>query len=156
MLKEKIFKTLFPEKAQQITDLQSVGSRIEELERVERERPSMREELGLPFLDFSSADVDTSKPPHYLDGLDDASRKSYISHMETIYADKKFHEVINYVINLVANHSMFVSPEEKMRNGRMAIIGVRHVVEEFENAHKEFLESKNKDEDFDPLEITPA
>ncbi len=115
----------------------------------------MRASIGLPMIDFANVDNDEGKPPHYLEGLTDDQRKNFIASMETIYVDEKFQKVVSYVINLLGNHSIQKADEDKMRNGRLGIIGIRTLTAEFLKAHNEHVSAKKKDEGFDPLGILP-
>lgn len=177
MLKEKLFKLLFPSKAivmddmdriikkniDQIWDLRQEVESLQSLrlEATEPAEPTQSQfmdyclkTLGLPYIDFANVD-ENGRPPHYLSGLTDAQRKDFIGHMESIYADEKFHKIVSYVINLIGNHAIQKAPEEQMRNGKIGIIGIRTLMAEFINAHQEFTDSKKPVEGFDPLAIMP-
>lgn len=148
-MKEKWFKWLFPKKAEEIELLeQEVEILMSQDEHVCPVEP-------LLSMDFSNVN-DEGKPPHYLAGLSDKERKNFIANMESIYSSEQFKTVINYVINLIANYSFQKEPDEsKIRNGRYAVIGIRTLMSEFERVHSEFLDSKKKVDDFDPLSIMP-
>lgn len=152
MLKEKLFKLLFPSKFEEIKLLEEDNEYLFESIEILKEEPK---ETFIP-LDFSNVD-DNGKPPHFLSDLNDDARKQFIASMESIYSDEKFNKVINYVINVWGNHSFQVEPDEtKMRNGRFAVLGIRTLMKEFEKMHSEYIGSKNKEEEFDPLEILPG
>lgn len=185
MLKEKLFKLLFPAKYSYIKNQEYELENLKELESKHKEQLSRAHELvkeighelgeyrkstkefgvtesefmeyclktlGVPVLDFSNVD-DDGKPPHYLANLTDAERKDWIAHLETIYADPKFQSVVSYVINLIGNYSLQKAEDEKMRNGKLGIIGIRTLMTEFINAHTEFSEQKKPREGFDPLAV---
>lgn len=149
MLKEKLFRLLFPGKAKTIDTL--LEDLLEYDMEVLKEKPT-----GQFAFQFDFTEVDEfGKPPHYLDGLTDEGRKHYLGNMESIYSDDRFHDVIKYCINLYGNKGMQVMPEEHMRDCRYAILGIKSVLEEFENAHTEFMNSKKQEEEFDPLAPLP-
>lgn len=112
------------------------------------------ETLGIPFIKFSEVDNE-GKPPHYLADLNDVARKDFIAHMESIYNDEKVKTVLSYVINLIGNHSMQKADDDKMRNGKIAIIGIRTLWSEYIQAHQEYVDSKKPVEGFDKLAILP-
>jgi len=145
-MQEKLFKWLFPKKAN-------------EMELLEQEVEILMSHVcpiePLLPMDFSNVN-DEGKPPHYLAGLTDKARKNFISNMESIYSSEQFKTVINYVINVIANHSFQKEPDEsKMRNGRYGVVAIRMLMAEFERVHSEFLDSRKKVDDFDPLSIMP-
>jgi len=147
MLKEKIFKFLFPEKAETIEMLE------EDIMEVFSEMELAKTQFAFGF-DFSEVD-DFGKPKHYLDGLSETERGNYIAELESIYNNKRFKEVINYCINLIGNKTIQVVEEKDMFKGRYMILGTKKVLEEFENAHAEFINSKKSDESFDKLATLP-
>lgn len=163
-MKEKLFKWLFPQKAH---ELKFVNELKEEDEiHYGMEIAALKEELKylknskkvMPIITpFNFADVDeTAKPPHPLKGLDESARKNALARLEAIFSDDWFILYSNYVINVLANHSFQVEPDEtKMRNGRYAVIGVRTLIKEFEEAHNEFMDAKKGPDEFDPLDIMP-
>lgn len=179
MLKEKLFKLLFPDKVAEINNLidlekkhkdqlTSAFNTVQEV-RDELIRYSHREEseitendlfkycletLGVPMIDFSNVDND-GKPPHYLASLTDSERKDFIAHLETIYSDPKFQTVVSYIINLIGNYSIQKAEDDKMRNGKLGIIGIRTFMGEFINAHTEYNDQKKPVEGFDPLAVMP-
>ena len=142
MLKEKIFKFLFPEKKELIEYL--TDTLEEKIMNVD----------NLFEFDFSEVD-DFGKPRHYLDGLSETERGNYIAELESIYNNKRFKEVINYCINLIGNKTIQVVEEKDMFKGRYMILGTKKVLEEFENAHAEFINNKKGDESFDDLATLP-
>lgn len=176
MVKEKLFKFLFPKFYKQYIDrkdridilgemVQTETRRNEGLQlRVRRsdEKPTFDKmfaailmELGLPNgLDFADVDED-GKPPHYMHGLSDEGRKNYIARLESIYSDTHFNDVLKYVINVIGNHSIQKAPEDKMKNGKIGIIGIRTLLSEFAKAHDEYLQSRKDDVTFDPLATMP-
>ncbi len=149
MIKEKLFKLLFPRKFNYINILEKKN---DFLEVINEHKPQTR---PLIDLDFSNVD-DSAKPPHFLKEMTEDARKNFIADMETIFTDERFQIVVSYVINMLANHSFQVEPDEnKMRNGRYAVIGIRTLMKELENMHNEFQDLKKKPDDFDPLETIP-
>jgi len=146
MLKEKLFKFLFPKKVKIIEELSySIIELDADLE--------ANKKFAFEF-DFTEVD-DFGKPPHYLEGLNDIERKNYIVDLESIYCNKTFMEVLNYCINLVGNKTLQVLDEKDMFKGRYMILGLKKLLEEFEEAHKEFENSKKGEEPFDRLGILP-
>ncbi len=159
VIKEKLFQWLFPQKFNQIKELETlIEERLKPLEEQAQKEPSMnelmRESIGLPYIDFSNVDEE-GMPPHYLSGLSDEGRKAYVADLESIYSNEKFQEVCSYIINVVGNHAIQKASEDKMRNGRIGIIGIRTLLTEFSNAHSEYLSSRSKPEEFDPLGAMP-
>lgn len=174
MLKEKLFKFLYPKRFQEIKSLQKEKSVLEEELKLTRkdvmnlfektQEPHeitladfMRfsfEQLGIPSLDFSNIDEE-GKPSHYLAGLSDIERKNFIASMESMYADDKFQKIVSYVINLIGNHAIQKADDEQMKNGKIGIIGIRTLMAEFINAHQEYVDSKKPVEGFDPLATLP-
>lgn len=139
-----------------------IDLRVAVLEKRDKKNPPSEAEimqyclktLGVPLINF--ADVDSEgKPPSYLDGLKPEQRKDFIAHMEAMYADEKFQAVVAYVINLLGNHSIQVAEDDKMRNGKIGIIGIRTLMGEFISAHQEYVDSKKSVEGFDPLATMP-
>lgn len=114
----------------------------------------MRDSLGLPMIHFHNVDEE-GKPPHYLSGLNDDLRKQYIAELNAIYINEKFQEVLNYTINLLGNHSIQKATDENMRNGRIAIVGIRTLLKEFKDAHAEYVDSMKGKDDFDPMSPLP-
>lgn len=152
MLKEKLFKILFPKKVEEMKLLRAEIEFLNSIEDYEEHSPVD----GLPDLDFANVDED-GKPPHYLKGLKDVERKNFIANLEGIYSDEKFQTVFNYVINVIANYSFQKEPDEsKMKHGRYAVIGLRTLMKQLEEAHNEHMSDKKKSEEFDPLDILPG
>ena len=151
MLKEKIFKFLFPKKVKEIKLLE------EEIHELNFEFFDLKEEQKKFLFDFDFSEVDEDgKPPHYLKELSDVERKNYVAELESIYSNEKFIKVLNYCINLLGNKGMQVLPEDHMKDARYAILGIKTLIKEFENAHIEFINnSKKKDEEFDNLAPLP-
>lgn len=149
-MKEKLFELLFPSKKKEIIELTHRVSYIELNLSALEQRPT---DFGFQF-EFNGVD-DFGKPAHYLEGLSEEGRKYYVGSMESIYTDDKFQDVIKYCINLYGNKAIHVLPEEHMRDGRYAILGIKTILQEFENAHREFINNKKQNEEFDPLEILP-
>jgi len=174
MIKEKLFKILFPEKVLQIETLEDlietqnetilkvtdgVASIRKELEDIRDREPSladlMRDSLGLPMVDFSNVD-ENGMPPSYLDGLTDTERKNYVADLELIYNNKKFHEVVSYIINLFGNNSLRKATDENGRNGKIAIVAIDTLMRKFKEAHDEHVANRKiAGDDFDPLAVLP-
>ncbi len=169
-MKEKLFKLLFPEKEKLLrvkenaieNYLDEINCLNDEIDKLEVYSPTVAdlmkfctESLGIPFIDFANIDED-GKPPHYLSGLTDAARKDFIARMESIYTDDKFQIVVSYVINLLGNHAIQKADDDKMRNGKIGIIGIRTLIGEFLQAHREYADSRKPVEGFDPLEVMPG
>lgn len=115
----------------------------------------MREAINIP-INFYDVDEDGNPQPHYLNSLSEEARKVYVANLETIYTDEKFQNVVSYVISLIGNTSMQTVPEENMRNGRYAIIGIRMLMNEFKKAHNEHIaNSKVESEEFDKNSVIP-
>ncbi len=149
-MKEKLFKFFFPRKAGYIKVLEKENSFLEAL--LEEKKPKV--DLLAP-LDFAHVD-ESAKPPHPLVGLDDAGRKNALARLESIYSDDWYVKFRDYAINVWGNNSFQVEPDEsKMYRGRYAVIGIRSLDDEFKNAHNEFVDSRKRAEDFDPLETLP-
>lgn len=116
----------------------------------------MRESLGLQ-VDFAAASMDKCLPPHYLEGLEEAERKNFITDMETIYSDEKFQKVVKYLINLFATNAIYKEDPKQRDNGQVAVIAFRTLLKEFDKMHIEFANYKKSDEDdFDPLAVMPS
>lgn len=149
----KIFKILFPKhyKELQISRdiLKNKDSYIKELET----QLSLKHNYLFEF-DFSQVD-DYAKPPHYLKGLSESGRKNYVGDLVSIYNNDKFHEVIKYCINLYGNKGMQSWAEDDIYKARYAILGIKTVMQEFENAYSEHERTKSGEEKFDPLELLP-
>lgn len=180
MLKEKLFKFLFPKKAAEIEDLFSreiealhlsneyrdrflrLSKELDHLKRKESTTKLTEDQfmqycldtLNVPWLNFANVD-DAGRPPHYLAGLTPEARKDFVAHMESMYADEKFQTVVSYVINLIGNHSIQKAEDDKMKNGKIGIVGIRTLMSEFINAHKEYVDSRKSGDDFDKLAIMP-
>jgi len=163
MLKKKIFKWFFKKELDdlvrlriKVDELEEENQDLEDLIRLMRDSATtenlMRESLGLPYIDFANVNED-GKPPHYLKDLDENARKSFIAELESIYANEKFQKVVAYVINLLGNHSIQKAEEDKMRNGRIGIVGIRTLMSEFIGAHNEYVNSRKQPDEFDPNEV---
>lgn len=115
----------------------------------------MRESLGFS-VDYASADKDTCLPPHYLNLLSEEERENFIIDMETIHSNERFQQVVRYFINWFAMNAMYKADEEQRNNGRIAMLGFRSFLKEFDKMHTEFLSyKKSEDNDFDPLATLP-
>lgn len=174
MLKDKLFKFLFPKKYERLeyvtlqrsdlsAEVMKLSSEVNKLRLRVRVDDSISESefmqyclqtLNIPWLNFANVD-DDGKPPHYLAGLTTEARKDFVAHMESMYADEKFQTVVSYVINLIGNHSIQKAEDDKMRNGKIGIVGIRTLMSEFINAHKEYVDSRKSGDDFDKLAILP-
>lgn len=121
----------------------------------ERMAALMRESLGLS-IDFSTAHKDTCKPPYYLDTLDEQSRKNFVIHMESITSDPRLQTLVRYMLNVFAMKAVY-GADEIQKNGQIAVIAFRTLLQEFDKLHVEFL-SYTKDEeedDFDEHGVLP-
>lgn len=160
-MKEKLFKLLFPKKYVEMKDLKRITD--ENIERRMKEAIKSKftvedlvcQSLGLPTgIDFSNVDNE-GMPPHYFKGLSDEQRKLWIGDLETIYANDKFQTVVKYVINMIGNHGIQKAPDDKMRNSKIAIIGIRTLLTELKTAHEEFSATTPGEGGFDPLATMP-
>lgn len=119
----------------------------------------VRKSLGLPSINFVDLEDDgrgNDRPPHFLKGLDSQSRQTFISELSQIYKNDKFKTVMEYHINDLGNYSLQVATDENMKNGRIGIIAFRKFRKHFEDAHAEYLESiENDNENFDRHSIMP-
>lgn len=176
MYKKRLFKRLFKKDfevmEQQQATIKALVERVSSLEKLlekketelikEYNRPISQEDvvkwcvktLGMTFIDFANIDED-GKPPHYLDKLTPEERKNWVAHLETLYQDEKLQAVIAYVINLIGNHAIQKADDEHMRNGKIAIIGIRTFMGEIMQAHQEYLDIRKPTEEFDPLAVMP-
>lgn len=135
----------------QITSLKIRLAELEERTPNEMEN-IMRASLGLPYIRFDNVETDArgfDNPPHYLKGLDQQARLTYISELAVIFRNPHFQEVMNYHINVLGNHSMQKAADSEMRNGRIGIIALRGFRKEFDTANAEYMESKKEQETFD-------
>jgi hypothetical protein len=177
-MKDKLFKLLFPGKAEELKELeeawlesitmmnsalndnQELNEKLKEAQTIKpiTEAQVMTwcvQTLGIPYLSMADVD-DEAHPPHYLSDLSEDERKVWISSLENIYSSQKFQAVIAYVINLLGNFSLQKAEDDKMRNGKIGIIAIRTLMTEFANAHKEFMDRRKPEEEFDPLEVMPG
>lgn len=169
MFIEKAFKTLFPGKASQMETMTTEFEQLsvafakvyQELNAV-RENPEpkatmadlMRESIGLPMLDFTDADG-SGHPPLPYENLDTDRRKAYVANLQSVYATEEFQEMYRFMINLFANNSMLMDGDDKIKNGRIAIVAMKAFMRKMEDAHAEFLKNNEKPEEFDPLDTMP-
>lgn len=136
----------------------SVNEKISEIVHIKSRDPteSFMNLLGLPALDFSNIDKE-GNPPDYLEGLSVEARKNYVADLEVVYAHEKFNRVMDYVVNVLGNHIVHKDtgepPQDRTKNGQMAIVGVKMIKRQLEKAHNEFMESKKVEEEFDEQEI---
>lgn len=112
----------------------------------------MRKSLGLA-IDFSAASADNCMPKHFLAGLDEDAKKNFVIHMETIHSDQRFQAIMRYMINLFATNAIYKADPEQMKNGRVAAVAFRTLLDEFDRMHAQFLEYQKVDDRFDPLEV---
>lgn len=139
-----LFKLLYPKKYEKIEMLQ------EEVAFLSSEKTS--NDFLEPF-DFVDVDED-GNPHHFLKGLNPDERKNFIADMERIYSDERFNLVLKYAINVIANYYFQKEPDEnKMRNGRYAVIGIRTLIKELEKMHTEYQESKKPPDEFNKYEV---
>lgn len=103
--------------------------------------------LGLPPINFNNVDED-GKPPSYMPE-DPEERKNFVADLEVIYQNQRLKKVFEYIINLLGNHSFQVAEEGNMRNGRYAMLGVKALWSELENAHLEHKANTEKKEPID-------
>ncbi len=158
-MKEKLFKFLFPDKYNRLKSFEDTiysDYPIYKLqEEVKRLNKMINEKNIVEPINFAEVD-DTAKPKHFLADLTPEKRKNAIARLETIYQDDWFIKAKNYAINVLGNYSFQVEPDvNKMQQGRFAVIGIKTLMKEFENAHTEFIDSRKKDEEFDPLALLP-
>lgn len=149
----------------QLLIYQRKSMRLEEqIESLPKNTPSemeniMRASLGLPYIRFDNIEKDSKgndNPPHYLKGLDQQARLTYLADMSQIFKNPHFIEVMNYHINVLGNHSIQKAADEDMRNGRIGIIALRGFRKEFEDADAEYMDSKQPEEEFDKHGILPG
>lgn len=130
----------------------------EDLKQQIEKRPTpgdaFKEILGLPVLRFDNVDEE-GMPPHYLNVLDESSRKTFVSEMENIYQSPRFRSLINYIINMLGNTGIRSSDKDSVRNGAIAVISVGMVYKELDNMHREFLSYSKREETFDDQDILP-
>lgn len=114
----------------------------------------MRDSLGLPMLDFTTADEKGKPPLPYADlGADE--RKNFIANLEVVYSTKEFQDMYQHTINHFGNHSMLVEKDDAIKNGRIAIVALKTFMQKFLDAHAEFLTNKRGEQPFDPLATLP-
>lgn len=114
----------------------------------------MRDSIGLPMIHFANVD-ETGKPPHFLEGLNEDQRKNFVADIAIMYKDEKFQQIFDYVINLLGNHAIQKADVNEMKNGQMAIVGIRTLRNEFNKLYNEYEASRKPPEEFDPLEVLP-
>lgn len=164
-MKEKLFKWLFPKEYEKrdktIISLEEIikqdGREITKLriqvEQLKRSQPKMadlmRDSLGLPTLDFSNVDKE-GYPPHYLKGMTEKQRKSFIGELSAIHAKPEFQTVLNYWINMFGNHAIR-NADKDPQPGRYGINGVAMIRKSFEEANKEFVDSMQPEDEEDLL-----
>lgn len=96
-IKERIFNLLFPLKAKYIRYYEN------HIEEVKKLKKKYEKKVNYDFeFDFSEVD-DEANPPHFLKDLSDTERKNYVADLESIYSNKKFHDVAKYLINKYGN-----------------------------------------------------
>lgn len=173
MIKEKLFKILFPSKVEIIENLGKFDEirvkaqnkcvdqeyEILQLKKQLKQKPSladlMRDSLGLPMVEFDNVDQE-GMPPSYLDGLTDTERKNYVADLELIYNNKKFYQVVSYIINLFGNNSLRKATDENGKNGKIAIVAIDTLMRKFKEAHDEHIANRRSaGDEFDPLAILP-
>lgn len=163
-MKDKLFKLLFPGKAKELKELEEAWlESIEKLKEVQTIKPITEAQvmtwcvqtLGIPYLSVYDVDQE-GLPPHYLSDLSEDERKVWISSLENIYSSQKFQAVIAYVINLLGSFAVQKADDDQIRNGKIGIVTIRTLMAEFANAHKEFMDRRKPEEEFDPLEVMPG
>ena len=161
MLKEKLFKLLFPGVAKSTYfNTQRFNSEskqyIQTIKRL-REKLDKRDSYRFGFNSDLHRINEEGEPPHYLKDLSEVERTNYVADLESIYTNKKFMPVLDYCINLIGNKTLHVLDEDKMKYGRYMILGIKKVINELEEAHKEFVRNntKKEEEKFDPLAPLP-
>lgn len=140
-----------------IKDTQTIIHLKNQIQVLESQTPDemenlMRASLGLPYIRFDNIEKDAKgndNPPHYLKGLDQQARLTYLADLSQIFRNPHFQEVMDWHVNVLGNHSMQKASDADMRNGRIGIIAFRGFRKEFEDADAEYMESNRPEEDFD-------
>lgn len=102
--------------------------------------------LGMPFIDFDNVDEE-GYPNHFLHGLSEAERRSAISRLNEFYTDPWFSKLTAYLKNLYGNYAVRKATTDNVKLGRFAIVGIRKLEQELENAHVEFSERRKVEDD---------
>ena len=166
-MKDKLFKWLFPNKAHKIVELKhelklswddvdALSARVAQLEK--QPKPTMadlmRDNLGLPMLDYSNVDA-LGVPVHYLDRLTREERAMKVASLSNLHQNDTLQELFAHMKNVFGNHSVrnALNDAEKY-SGMFSLNGVKMIENELETAHAEFMtNNKANKEYFDDQEI---
>jgi hypothetical protein len=108
-----------------------------------------RKNSGLPPIEFYNVSKN-GQLDHPIKNLTAEARLKYLAEMSDVYKNEKFQTEIKHAINYFGNYSFQIVEEaEKMMHGRWAVLGIRNILKRFEEAHNEYMASREPEEKFD-------
>lgn len=140
---------------QAVRHVADLEEQVEELTKIPKASlpDLMRDSLGLVRVDFANVNG-KGEPTHPLDDPNKQIREAKIAELAMVFSNHTFKELIEYLINVQGNYSLFKSRNfDEDLAGRFSINGISMVYKELEKANALYEEAAKPPDSYDEHEF---
>lgn len=135
--------------------IQDLNSKIASVR--DRPRPTMADLMRemLAVVRFDLANIEQSgDPTHYLDGMNEESRKAFYASVASVYTNKEFKRMCDWLLNVQANLTVRKGLSDRQNDaGRFTINGIMLIQNELARNNALYEEAVKPPDEFDEYDV---